>query len=240
MLKARNKKIKRKSKSRGEKKKKALCIEAQKKRRHAVSKIRRADDMKIAIKDSKSCNNPAERKSLKTVSQRREFIRRKAFDFILSNKTKVKFPPPPPPASLPSSLRYHHLTLANGERKWIEGVQAEVRAGAEAEERMAGAANEKKRAQAEERSQAGVNQLGGVFVNGRPLPDYVRRRIVEMALMGAGPFHYRPSTQFFGSYSTVPARTPARSLRSQSHLHSNFRSQLPFPLSTPTFTFRSH
>ena len=32
--------------------------------------------------------------------------------------------------------------------------------------------------------QAGVNQLGGVFVNGRPLPDYVRRRIVELALMG--------------------------------------------------------
>ncbi|XP_063585312.1 paired box pox-neuro protein-like [Penaeus indicus] len=35
--------------------------------------------------------------------------------------------------------------------------------------------------------QAGVNQLGGVFVNGRPLPDYVRRRIVEMALMGVRP-----------------------------------------------------
>ena len=32
--------------------------------------------------------------------------------------------------------------------------------------------------------QAGVNQLGGVFVNGRPLPEYVRRRIVELALMG--------------------------------------------------------
>jgi len=35
--------------------------------------------------------------------------------------------------------------------------------------------------------QAGVNQLGGVFVNGRPLPDYVRRQIVEFALNGIRP-----------------------------------------------------
>ncbi|XP_070558280.1 paired box protein Pax-5-like [Ptychodera flava] len=35
--------------------------------------------------------------------------------------------------------------------------------------------------------QAGVNQLGGVFVNGRPLPDFVRARIVELAHLGVRP-----------------------------------------------------
>ncbi|GAB6028453.1 hypothetical protein CHUAL_002614 [Chamberlinius hualienensis] len=33
----------------------------------------------------------------------------------------------------------------------------------------------------------GVNQLGGVFVNGRPLPDIVRQRIVELAHNGVRP-----------------------------------------------------
>jgi len=34
---------------------------------------------------------------------------------------------------------------------------------------------------------SGVNQLGGTFVNGRPLPDSTRHRIVEMARCGARP-----------------------------------------------------
>ncbi|XP_067931460.1 paired box protein Pax-5-like isoform X1 [Watersipora subatra] len=33
----------------------------------------------------------------------------------------------------------------------------------------------------------GVNQLGGMFVNGRPLPDSVRQRIVELAHQGVRP-----------------------------------------------------
>jgi paired box protein 6 len=34
---------------------------------------------------------------------------------------------------------------------------------------------------------SGVNQLGGVFVNGRPLPETIRHRIVELARQGARP-----------------------------------------------------
>ncbi|BHF58630.1 hypothetical protein SprV_0100158300 [Sparganum proliferum] len=34
---------------------------------------------------------------------------------------------------------------------------------------------------------SGVNQLGGAFVNGRPLPDSVRQRIIELAHSGARP-----------------------------------------------------
>ena len=33
----------------------------------------------------------------------------------------------------------------------------------------------------------GVNQLGGQYVNGRPLSDYTRQRIVELAHSGARP-----------------------------------------------------
>ncbi|CCG58542.1 Protein CBR-PAX-2, isoform a [Caenorhabditis briggsae] len=36
-------------------------------------------------------------------------------------------------------------------------------------------------------SHTGVNQLGGVFVNGRPLPDSIRAQIVEMSQRGTRP-----------------------------------------------------
>ncbi|XP_069173304.1 paired box protein Pax-5-like isoform X3 [Procambarus clarkii] len=39
----------------------------------------------------------------------------------------------------------------------------------------------------QEEGHGGVNQLGGVFVNGRPLPDMVRQRIVELAHNGVRP-----------------------------------------------------
>ena len=35
--------------------------------------------------------------------------------------------------------------------------------------------------------QAGVNQLGGIFINGRPLPLQVRERIVQLALSNVRP-----------------------------------------------------
>lgn len=38
-----------------------------------------------------------------------------------------------------------------------------------------------------QKGHSGVNQLGGVFVNGRPLPDGTRQKIVELAHQGARP-----------------------------------------------------
>ena len=35
--------------------------------------------------------------------------------------------------------------------------------------------------------QGRVNQLGGVYINGRPLPNHIRLKIVEMAAAGIRP-----------------------------------------------------
>ena len=49
--------------------------------RHAVSKIRRAVSIKIAVQESKRDNIGAMRKRLKTVSQRRGVDKTKSFSF---------------------------------------------------------------------------------------------------------------------------------------------------------------
>lgn len=35
--------------------------------------------------------------------------------------------------------------------------------------------------------QGRVNQLGGVFINGRPLPNHLRMKIIDMAAQGIRP-----------------------------------------------------
>ena len=72
---------------RGEKEKMSCAVRPQEKGRHAVSKIRRAGSMKIAVKESKRSNIAVMRKRLETVSQRRGVDKTKSFfDYTLFNR----------------------------------------------------------------------------------------------------------------------------------------------------------
>ncbi|XP_073977833.1 uncharacterized protein isoform X3 [Rhodnius prolixus] len=63
----------------------------------------------------------------------------------------------------PHSLQVHHTILQDEPKKKDSGLGGH------------------------QEGHGGVNQLGGVFVNGRPLPDVVRQRIVELAHNGVRP-----------------------------------------------------
>ena len=64
----------------GVRERRKLCVASpQEEGRHAVSKINRAFDMKIAIEDSERCNIMPKRERLKTVSQRRGVDETKSF-----------------------------------------------------------------------------------------------------------------------------------------------------------------
>ncbi|XP_050540017.1 paired box protein Pax-8-like [Daktulosphaira vitifoliae] len=87
--------------------------------------------------------------------------------------------------------------------------------------------------------QAGVNQLGGVFVNGRPLPDYVRRRIVQLALLGVRPCDISRQllvshgcvskilTRFYETGSIRPGSIGGAGLQKNKFNHGNFSKKNP-------------
>jgi hypothetical protein len=60
-----------------------------------------------------------------------------------------------------------------------------------------------------------VNQLGGVFINGRPLPDHIRRQIIEMATQGIRPCAI--SRQVSGRFPQKPVATHLRLQLQVSH-----------------------
>ncbi|KAI1724899.1 Paired box domain-containing protein [Ditylenchus destructor] len=85
-----------------------------------------------------------------------------------STNASTHIPFPPPSLGMVSSVSVSNTSL--------EAVNAAVNATA----RMCTVASIYS-------SHTGINQLGGVFVNGRPLPVHIRNRIVELAKQGVRP-----------------------------------------------------
>ncbi|XP_045213894.2 paired box protein Pax-8-like isoform X3 [Mercenaria mercenaria] len=65
--------------------------------------------------------------------------------------------------------------------------QSELQQQVTQQQEQSGKQGKKQNQTSDGKGHGGVNQLGGVFVNGRPLPDVVRQRIVELAHTGVRP-----------------------------------------------------
>ncbi|KAH8292607.1 hypothetical protein KR054_005533 [Drosophila jambulina] len=81
-------------------------------------------------------------------------------------------------STTPPSVNNNFMTNTQGVDGWIAAM-SDVQNGAEDSHSSQGSISGD--------GHGGVNQLGGVFVNGRPLPDVVRQRIVELAHNGVRP-----------------------------------------------------